>query len=506
MSLDPSPLSPTPTPLLNPTDPAPGRGAALVGACVSVLLAIVVGFVSTHFATRLIYLPVGIKANAQQFQLTTPFQVQGFNYQWIKSWSLNSSMGYTNDTTNKNILQSEARDYHMNLVVITVIGDVGSDNTPLINFTSGIDSYPDAVYTNVVKAAQQYDLTPVFKLELRDTNATTDQLGAWSGFIGAQFSTNAESTWVDNYTEFTTHYARLAQQLHMPFFIVGTDLDHLTVDGADTKAKPKLPPDDTFTCSARRDCEWRHIAAAVRNTDYHLLSGAPQQGGGYAGKLIYAANGGISSDGANPDEWKNITWWDAMDYIGINAFFPLLDGTATSDVQVESAWHKDSSHGALASSNTINLFDAFSSLSSRFGEPILFTGAGYESTSGSNGNPGDTVTGQPDDNEQLNDMQGLLETFNGQPWWLGVIWSSDFAIWPRDSLAATFSNAPITSQFFRDTHEGNYEYNWPTNTEWAGDCLSASSGTCPGGGSPAKSAGAMLNKTYTIKPIPPPTD
>ena len=42
MSLDPSPLSSRPTPLLNPTDPVPGRGSALIGGIVAVALAVVV--------------------------------------------------------------------------------------------------------------------------------------------------------------------------------------------------------------------------------------------------------------------------------------------------------------------------------------------------------------------------------------------------------------------------------------------------------------------------------
>jgi hypothetical protein len=508
MSLDPSPLSPTPTPLLTPTDPAPGRGAALVGALISVLLAVVVGFVSMHFGTRLIYLPAGIKADARTFQLATSFQVQGFNYHWVRSYSTSNSMGYQNDTVNKNILQSEAHDYHMNLVVITVVGDMNGDNAnpPTIS-TSGADAYADSVYANVANMAKQYGLTPVFKLELRDVGSDSKQFGAWSGLIGSVWPASTELKWVDQYTAFATHYARLAQQLNMPFFIIGSELDQLTVDNPQTAGKPPLKEGDDPTCHARRDCEWRHIIAAVHNPSYQSLTdGVNRQGGSYTGKLIYAATSSVISGTIDKPEWQNITWWDALDYIGIDAFFPLLADTATSDIQIQSAWHHDASHGQLATGangnggNTFDLFAALNDLASHFGKFILFTGAGYESLSGSNGNPGNDTTGQQDYNEQLNDMQGLLETFSGQRWWLGVIWSSDYAVWPRDSL----TNAPIsTDSFFHENGDGTGENDWTKNTEWAGDCISASFSTCPDGHAPAKPAGVMLSQKYTIKPIPP---
>ncbi|HKD76435.1 MAG TPA: hypothetical protein VKB76_13110, partial [Ktedonobacterales bacterium] len=361
------------------------------------------------------------------------------------------------------------------------------------------------------KTAKQYGLTPVFKLELRDTGTDANTNGAWSGLIGSLFTAHTELLWVDQYTAFAAHYAQLAQQLHMPFFIIGSELDRLTVDNSETAGKPAMPPSDTFTCKARRDCEWRHIAAAMRGTDYQpLTSTTHQPGGGYTGKLIYAATSdALPGITIGEPEWQNITWWDAVDYIGINAFFPLLAGNATSDIQIQSAWHHDDSHGALASSNTTSLFDAFSNLAAHFGRPILFTGAGYESASGSNADPGNTTTAAQDDNEQLNDMHGLLEAFSNQPWWLGVVWSSDYAIWPRDSLNS-FNNASSTSPFFRDGGEGfgegNSEPTWATNTEWAGDCLSASSGKCTDGHAPAKAAGVMLSQTYPVKPIPPSSD
>src|ERR1700690_1681871 len=91
MSLDPSPLSPTPTPLLNPIAPVPSRGSALIGALISVGLAVIVAVVSLRFGTALIFAPAGLKAQANGVVATSPYQIQGFEYYWRNGVTLNSS-------------------------------------------------------------------------------------------------------------------------------------------------------------------------------------------------------------------------------------------------------------------------------------------------------------------------------------------------------------------------------------------------------------------------------
>src|SRR5205823_5832922 len=60
---------------------------------------------------------------------------------------------------------------------------------------------------------------------------------------------------------------------------------------------------------------WRHIIAAVRR-EYH-------------GKITY---------GANWDDIDAITFWDALDYIGMQAYFPLCQNTNPTPEQLDEGW------------------------------------------------------------------------------------------------------------------------------------------------------------------------
>ncbi len=85
-------------------------------------------------------------------------------------------------------------------------------------------------------------------------------------------------------------------------------------------------------CTGRRDCGWRHVIHAIQSAYLRQFHWPPDaDGGGYTGKLIYAASSGGASEGATDSEYNHITWWDAVDYIGVDAFFPL---TQNADVSV----------------------------------------------------------------------------------------------------------------------------------------------------------------------------
>ena len=87
--------------------------------------------------------------------------------------------------------------------------------------------------------------------------------------------------------------------------------------------------------------------------------------------------------------------------------------------------------------------------------PVVFTSAGYESVSGSNGAPGQQDYSQAstltqDQGEQEQDMEALLATFNGVAWWQGVFW--------YDDQPMPYANQP----------------HWQFSTAWAGPTLQSS--------------------------------
>ena len=246
MSLDPSPLSSRPTPLLNPTDPVPGRGSALVGAIIAVALAVVVMVVSNKAGTWLLFFSQGFSAQTRAVVNQLP-QIQGFNYYWTHSYD-NGVLGYNNTTANTHNLQEEATSYHMNLVVITVTADQNQQTGTNINFAQGagfdntrnLDTYSDATYINMVQMAQKDGLVPVFRLDIRVLNDSSNDPS--STLIGGPWQSSDsglrtnERNWFNSYTLFAVHYARLAAQNHMPMLIIGQDLYDIAIDTSDTGA------------------------------------------------------------------------------------------------------------------------------------------------------------------------------------------------------------------------------------------------------------------------------
>jgi hypothetical protein len=72
-----------------------------------------------------------------------------------------------------------------------------------------------------------------------------------------------------------------------------------------------------FTYAQKFDGRWRKIIAAVRNV--------------YHGKLTYGSNWG---------EYKDVKFWDALDYIGVLAYFPLTKIVDPSAAEIAAAWEK----------------------------------------------------------------------------------------------------------------------------------------------------------------------
>jgi hypothetical protein len=496
MSLDPSPLSPQPTPLLSPTDPVPGRGSALIGAGVSVALAIVIVFVTLRFGINLVFVPQGYNAKAQQMVFSTA-KIQGFSYYWTGSFG---NKGYTDQTAAQNIFSDEAKNYHMNLATITITANQTLDSGLGVTFAADTDTYPDATYTALVAAARAAGLSPIFRLDVRVLgNSSHDPSSTNIGstwLLSDSTTVASERAWFDSYTAFAVHYAQLAQSLNIPLIIIGSDLTSIAIDtsatGLTTKSKAGLGGDAGVLCYGRRDCEWRHVIAAMHAATYTpLTSKTARPGGTYTGKLTFASVVATSADNLIP-EWSTITWWDALDIIGIDAYFPLTNGQDIAPSVLATAWNGTLDPAARASGNSGEpIFTDLRNFSSKFKRNILFTGAGYESFGGSNGAPNNTsnTSDTSDQTEQAYDMKALLQIFSAQTWWIGAIWFADYPVWPRSSLSTlnTFDangDAPLT------------ERDWIYNTEWAGDCLQSQ-----GCSNPEKDAGVYLREFYKKAPL-----
>jgi len=108
--------------------------------------------------------------------------------------------------------------------------------------------------------------------------------GIWveGGFPGdLEFAApESRAAWFASYRVFLEHYAGLATRVHADILCIGGELAKLT------------PYAD----------EWRSLIARVREI--------------YPGPLVYAANFG--------PEFEALTFWDALDYIGLQEYYPPL--------------------------------------------------------------------------------------------------------------------------------------------------------------------------------------
>jgi hypothetical protein len=208
--------------------------------------------------------------------------------------------------------------------------------------------------------------------------------GSWRGALAPA----DPSAWFASYEAMIDHYADLARTGGADTLVVGTEFKSLSGDAYTSR--------------------WEQIIAGVRQR--------------FSGRLTYAANF---------DEYWRVGFWHSLDYIGVDAYFPLSANGGGSVADLVNAW---TSRGYV---NTLQ------STSRAFGRPILFTEVGYRSLSGATAHPNLWNTGGSYDmGEQQNAYEAMYEVFTGRPWFAGVYWWS----WPA-TLPANGWNSDYTPTF-----------------------------------------------------------
>lgn len=176
---------------------------------------------------------------------------------------------------------------------------------------------------------------------------------------------NDWQAWFNSYKNFITHYADLAYFYNVEQFSVGCEL----------------------LLTESREQNWREVISEVRKR--------------FPGPLTYAANGTIFI--------KNIKWWDALDYIGIDAYFPLTTKNNPTYEELKNGW---------------NFWIPYlEEVYNTYKKPIIFTEIGYRSIDGANKDPGNWHIDAPVDlQEQADCYRAALETFWPKSWFCGMFW------------------------------------------------------------------------------------
>jgi hypothetical protein len=196
--------------------------------------------------------------------------------------------------------------------------------------------------------------------------------GVWRGFIS--FSNEGDwQAWFSQYELFINHYATLAQACGVEEFCVGVE----------------------YVGTVHREAEWRTVIDSVRAN--------------FSGLLTYAANW---------DNYGQVPFWDALDVVGIDAYFPLTNDTDPDFSTIMTGW----SHWKAAIAN----------FQTTVQKTVVFTEIGYCSQDGTNTEPWNwTLSGIVDLKEQTDCYEAVFQTFWREPWFGGIYWW----VWDPDPAA-----------------------------------------------------------------------
>lgn len=177
--------------------------------------------------------------------------------------------------------------------------------------------------------------------------------------------------WEAQYRRFLLHYARLATEIEADVLVLGTELRR---------------------SSTTRPAFWRQLAADIRTL--------------YEGNLTYAANW--------HDEYERIAFWDGLDYVGVQAYFPLADSKNPPMDSLRAGWRHHQ--------------EALARLHARTDRPVLFTEIGYRSASSTASAPWrwpeqEREATAVDSLLQAQCYRAFLSTVGRAPWLAGaIIW------------------------------------------------------------------------------------
>ncbi len=189
--------------------------------------------------------------------------------------------------------------------------------------------------------------------------------GEWRAYIQPSLA------WFAAYEAFIVNWARFATRNGVDMLCIGCEF----VDAAEKN---------------RWEEEWRRIIASVRAV--------------YSGPLTYASNHGSE---------QFVPWWDAVDYIGIDAYYTLTSKTNPTRLEIAAAWKSRA--------------DKIEAWRNRIwpDKPVIFTEIGYRSYDGANSEPWDYSKNEPgrvDLQEQVDCYDAALQVLTERDWFYGMYW------------------------------------------------------------------------------------
>lgn len=283
--------------------------------------------------------------------------MKGVNY---RSWWPGSYSTSASDQSMANVRATGA-----NWISIIVFGY--QKNATAKSISKGPDTPSDADLDHVIRQAHTLGL----KVMLKPQMLLSDDPSGASGPIGKGFTKDEQwDSWFSSYRGFVDHYADIAQRNNVELLCAGTELWGTT----------------------RQSARWRAVISELRHR--------------YDGPITYSA---LESSPGFTGEDASIDWWDALDYIGVSAYYPLTDQDDPTLDQLQAAWQP-----------WIRLL---SGVASRWQRPVILTEIGYRSIDGADRRPSDwSRSGPVDLQAQATCYQAAFDSLWSQPWLAGMFW------------------------------------------------------------------------------------
>ncbi len=220
------------------------------------------------------------------------------------------------------------------------------------------------------------------------------QIWIWHGEYTGGLKMETEEDWQlleNSYRNFIIDFAKVAEETQVDIFCIGTELEQFIIHRPDF---------------------WKRLITEIKTT--------------YKGKLTYAANW---------DEYKRVPFWEEIDYIGVDAYFPISESETPTIEEAKQGWQQWKKE--------------MISVSTKTNKKIIFTEYGYRSVNFSGKEPwkSDRDMGEVNLKAQEILTKALFEEIWKEEWFAGgFLWKWHIkheGIGGKDNTMFTPQNKPV---------------------------------------------------------------
>jgi len=189
--------------------------------------------------------------------------------------------------------------------------------------------------------------------------------GAWPGDIQMQSQADWNQFFA-HYRAWIMHYALMGELYGVDVFCIGVELVASTLEQPD---------------------QWRKLIQDIRKV--------------YTGEITYAANWG--------KEFEQLTFWDELDYIGIDCYYPLSDKLQMNKAELQRSFAQ--------------VADNIAAKAQQYDKQVIITEIGFRSIEAPWQQPHDYPNGKAaNPAHQALCYEIVAETLHGSSWLKGLLW------------------------------------------------------------------------------------